>query len=143
MSQSTVTNCEENASAPTVVGAPPELALLTSVLKVMLALAGLLIFTSLLFFTAHAQGLVTGAVVGVLLYLIAWYAGLLAVLSRKFALAMVLLFGLQLLVWLFSALLIGRLGVDGGAFALGAGVLPIAIIATVLGRAWRHRGVCV
>ena len=102
---------------------------LLTILYVMLAL-GVVTVAGGLLLGAGFDGLLSGALLAVLLYLATLQAGKIFNRTRNFTLVMLWLLGAQTLLWVGMAVLLGFIGVDGVGFAFGVSILPVSVILT-------------
>lgn len=101
----------------------------------MVALTLLATGISLLYWRSYTLSVLCGALIGLTLYCVAWYSGRMAIIWRRYVPAVLLLFGLQILVWIVIYHLFSTCHIEGSAFAIGAGILPVSIVGTVLWQA--------
>lgn len=77
-------------------------------------------------------GLLTGGLLVIALYLIAFQAGSRLIQHKKFLTIMLALMAQQAIIWIAMAVLLLVVKVRPVAFTLGASILPIAIVVTFL-----------
>lgn len=106
-------------------------AFLVTILSTMLMLGGVTILAGVLL-KLNFIGLLSGALLAIVVYLTALQAGRIFTNTRNFTLVMLWLLGSQAVLWVGMALLLGLLKVDPVGFAVGVSILPVSIVLTTL-----------
>ena len=109
-----------------------EPAFLFTILRVMLGMWVLVVGVGTLVSHAAFLGLCSGGALGIGLYLAAIQTGRVFTHSKHFGRTMLSSIGMQGVLWIAMALLIVVIKVDLAGFAVGASVLPAAIVLTTL-----------
>lgn len=105
---------------------------LVTILRIM-AILGVVTVAAGAFIARQAfDGLLAGAALAILFYLAALIAGWFFLRTRNLILVMIWLLGSQALLWIGMAVLLAVVKVDAAGFAVGAWVLPGAVIIAVL-----------
>lgn len=118
-----------------------EPAFLLTILRIMLGMWAVAVVMGTLICRPALLGLFTGGALAIGLYLIALQTGRVFIRSKHFARIMLSLYGLQALLWTTMAVLIIVVKVDAAGFAIGAAVLPLAVIfGTLYGWLIVHKG---
>lgn len=105
---------------------------LVTVLRIMVVLGVITIAVGVLIARQALNGLLSGTALAIMFYLAALIAGWLFLRTRNLILVMLWLLGSQMLLFIGMAVLLAVVKVDGAGFAIGAWVLPGAIILATL-----------
>ncbi len=107
-------------------------AFITDVLRTMIGLAALVLFTGALLAHLPWAGLLAGGLTAIGVYLTAMNAGRVFIRTQHFAATMAWLLLSQVVVWVAMGIAFLLCRVDAAGFTVSVSILPTAIIVTLL-----------
>lgn len=118
---------------------PATFGFVTTVLRVMLGMGVLVVAGGLFGYRVGVVGIVTGAVLAILLYLVAMRAGMVFSRTKNYSQTMLWLLLSQFILWVGMALSLAVAKVNPVGFLVGVSILPVAILVTLAWYALRKR----
>jgi hypothetical protein len=118
---------------------PSTPAFVDAVLRTMIGLGMIVSIVGSVIRPAAASGFISGGALAIMLYLVAMQAGRVFVRTQNYSRTMLWLALSQLILWVGMALLLAVAKVNPIGFVIGASILLVAILVTLLWYAVRKR----